>query len=363
MKKLLRGIVAVFKWLLELNELVTDWLANGLSVFARRVSLVAVLAVGGGVTYKLATASRNSSGTMSGVSGPYTSGTVISSSVLNARFADIESEISDSKSRSGKGDFSAAVRGADGTVTAPTFAFTSETGTGLYRIGSSDLGVAINQSKKLELTSSLFTVTPASTFTGDVTASGHIGIGGSPSNFLDMTISGTATTNIGNWLQASLADGNSMTLNIGKVASAGGLGIITYKKNATAVNSTLCLDVYGTSAAFCVDGNGKTILGGAGSTLNVSVNGDGSGFKHKRGTTGCTTAAVLSAVCTTTITWTTPFADSNYTVMCWAEGITSGVPATVTAKASNAASAIHGTQAMTAAAAQFSTIDCIAVHD
>jgi len=64
-----------------------------------------------------------------------------------------------------------------------------------------------------------------------------------------------ATTNIGNWLQASLADGNSMTLNVGKVTSAGGVGIITYKKNATAANSTFCLDVYGGSSTLCVDGS------------------------------------------------------------------------------------------------------------
>src|SRR5437867_1735630 len=91
-----------------------------------------------------AIASRNSSGTMSSVNGPYTAGSVISSSVINARFADLETELSDSKSRSGKGDFSAPVRGADGAVTAPTWSFTSETGTGLYRIGSSDLGLSIN---------------------------------------------------------------------------------------------------------------------------------------------------------------------------------------------------------------------------
>jgi hypothetical protein len=40
-----------------------------------------------------------------------------------------------------------------------------ERGTGLYRIGSSDVGFSINQSKKLELTSSLFSTTVAQTNT------------------------------------------------------------------------------------------------------------------------------------------------------------------------------------------------------
>jgi hypothetical protein len=116
-------------------------------------------------------ASRNSSGTMSQINGPYISGTTISSSIINARFGDIETELTDSLSRSGKGGMTAALKGVDGTVAAPAFSFTSEPGTGLYRIGATDLGFAINGVKKLELTSALFTVTPAATFTGILTAS------------------------------------------------------------------------------------------------------------------------------------------------------------------------------------------------
>jgi hypothetical protein len=114
----------------------------------------------------VAVASRNSSGTMSAINGPYVAGTVISSSVINARLADIETELSDSKSRSGKGDFSAPVRAADGTVASPAWSWTSETGSGLYRIGSSDIGFAIAGTKKLELTASAFTITPNTTVSG-----------------------------------------------------------------------------------------------------------------------------------------------------------------------------------------------------
>jgi hypothetical protein len=60
-----------------------------------------------------AAASRNSSGTMSAANGPYVGGTVINVSQVNSRFADIESEITDSLSRSGKGSMTAALKVAD----------------------------------------------------------------------------------------------------------------------------------------------------------------------------------------------------------------------------------------------------------
>jgi hypothetical protein len=113
----------------------------------------------------VADASRNSSGTMSAASGPYVPGTTITSTTINSRFADIENEITDSLSRSGKGGMTAALRGSDGTVSAPEFSFTNEVGTGIYRIGANDLGWAIAGTKKLELTGSLFSTAVAQTNT------------------------------------------------------------------------------------------------------------------------------------------------------------------------------------------------------
>src|SRR5689334_6556585 len=99
-------------------------------------------------------ASRNSSGTYS-TPNTFVSGTTINSAAVNANFSDIATELTDSLDRSGKGGMLASLRGVDGTVAAPAFSFTSESGSGLYRIGASDLGWAIAGTKKLELTSSL----------------------------------------------------------------------------------------------------------------------------------------------------------------------------------------------------------------
>jgi hypothetical protein len=96
--------------------------------------------------------------------------------------------------------------------------------------------------------------------------------------------------------------------------------------------------------------------------LTFGANGSAA-TQTKRGVAGCATAASAGATCTTTVTWTVAFPDANYTCVCSGTAITSGIPAYggVTAKA--AASCIVQTVAVTAAAAQFTNIECIAVHD
>jgi len=81
-------------------------------------------------------------------------------------------------------------------------------------------------------------------------------------------------------------------------------------------------------------------------------------------TAGCATAASLNATCTTTITWPNAFADTNYKVTgCMGNAITSGVPALQVITAKAAASITVRTISLTAAAAQFTNIECGAVHN
>jgi len=75
------------------------------------------------------------------------------------------------------------------------------------------------------------------------------------------------------------------------------------------------------------------------------------------------TAASLNATCTT-ITWPNAFADTNYKVTgCMGNAITSGVPALQVITAKAAASITVRTISLTAAAAQFTNIECGAVHN
>jgi hypothetical protein len=87
---------------------------------------------------------RDSSGNHTLPAGnPVVGGTTISSTVHNNTTSDISTELTDSLSRSGKGGMLAALRSYDGTITAPGVAFSSETGTGVYRAGAADARLAI----------------------------------------------------------------------------------------------------------------------------------------------------------------------------------------------------------------------------
>lgn len=192
-------------------------------------------------------ASRNSVGTMSAANGPYISGTSISSSAINSRFADIESEITDSLSRSGKGGMSAALKGPDGTVAAPAFSFTAEPGSGLYRIGATDYGFSVNGVKKHEWTST------GESVTGTLAVSG----------LHTQTLTGSASTIAHTIFEPSLTNANLLQFIIGRSSSGFDYGAMTYVPNATAALSTVCLGVNGGSAsALCVDGNNKATTAG-----------------------------------------------------------------------------------------------------
>jgi hypothetical protein len=315
-----------------------------------------------------AEATRNSSGTYSLPTGnPVVAGTTISVTTHNTTMSDIASELTDSLSRSGKGGMSAALKVTDGTVAAPGYSFTNEAGTGLYRIGSTDVGFSVNGTKKLELTSSLFTVTPAASFsstlgvTGATTLSSTLAVTGTSalSDTLTQTIAGTTSTTPYSALQASLANSNAVNLIIGAAASNNSSGGITYTKNATAANSTMCMNVYGQTTTLCVNGNNATTI--TQPTITTGLTNSGTGFMHIRAA-GCATAAAAGATCITTLTLAGTFADTNYTAVCSGNGITSGVPvAGATTKATTQIT--FNTVADTGAAAQFTSINCIAVHD
>lgn len=88
------------------------------------------------------------------------------------------------------------------------------------------------------------------------------------------------------------------------------------------------------------------------------------GLQAKRGVTGCVTAASIGAVCSTTVTWTSAFADTSYTVTgCTGNAVTSGAPLIQGITAKVAASVTVQTIALTAVAAQFTNVECGAVHD
>lgn len=87
---------------------------------------------------------RDLSGNMTLVTGnPVTTGTAISSTVMNSTMTDLAAEIQDSLSRSGKGGMTAAFKNADGTEAAPGLTFTNESSTGWYRSAAGVIRMSI----------------------------------------------------------------------------------------------------------------------------------------------------------------------------------------------------------------------------
>jgi hypothetical protein len=131
------------------------------------------VALAGAATVALA--GRDSSGTMTfnSVAGgyPFQPG-VISRSAMNTHLAEIAAELTDSASRSGKGGFSAPVRTADGSASLPAFSWSLDTNTGLYRIGTDNIGIALGGVKKVDLSLGAASFTDPASFLGSTTTSG-----------------------------------------------------------------------------------------------------------------------------------------------------------------------------------------------
>jgi hypothetical protein len=259
---------------------------------ASRIAFAVFAAVWLSLFASLTVASRNAAGTMSAANGPYIGHTTISVTQVNSRFSDVESEITDSLSRSGKGGMLAALRGVDGAVSAPAYSFTSEVGSGLYRIGASDLGWAIGGAKKLELTGSLFSTTVAQTNT---IAAGAAFTG----------LSGAAGSNVTIGIGRTVAEGAlAVSAGANQFAQGSAAGDIVLRTTG----SKLWVDTNsgtGTPSLAIAAGNGGVIIGG-GQAISGSFRGTvswnpGAGTVNANScaSTGVTvTGAVQAADCT-----------------------------------------------------------------
>jgi len=84
---------------------------------------------------------RNGSGTMS-ITNSFTANTTIESSAMNANFTDVASEITNSLPRDGQAAMTGVLKIAAGTAAAPGLSISTDTDSGIYRIGANNLGMA-----------------------------------------------------------------------------------------------------------------------------------------------------------------------------------------------------------------------------
>lgn len=87
---------------------------------------------------------------------PVVSGTTISSTWANTSLSDIEAEITDSLSRSGKGAMTAPLELAAGSVAAPGLSFSLETNSGIFRNAAGDIRFVIGGVAMASMTSTGF---------------------------------------------------------------------------------------------------------------------------------------------------------------------------------------------------------------
>jgi hypothetical protein len=177
-----------------------------------------------------------------------------------------------------------------------------------------------------------------------------------------------------NFIRLQLEGGGIMMGQSGIISPAGSpVGFLTVPAVGTNLISDTAVQTLTNKTLTSPTINSPTVSTGTFSTPTITsptfstgISNNGSGFKHIRGVVGCTTSGGASAFtgpCTTVVTWTSAFADANYTASCMADGIALGVPILqgITAKA--AASVTVQTQQASGTNAQFSAIECIAVHD
>jgi len=149
--------------------------------------------------------------------------------------------------------------------------------------------------------------------------------------------------------------------------ASGNLVYITLTEDGVADRGSMGFDAGSAEWQFIMGGiSGTKAMGlSSGGVLEpkIGMKADGGGFKHIRGVTSCATAATVGANCDSTVTWVTAFPNANYSVRCQGAGVTSGVPVQGSTHTKLAGSVKFQTIAVTAAAAQFVTIECFAVHD
>jgi hypothetical protein len=141
---------------------------------------------------------RNGAGTYSLPTGnPVSAGTIIEADWANDTMADVADALSDSLSRSGQGGMTAPFRLADGNAGAPGVAWLNETSTGLYRVGSGELGVSVLGTQIVRFTvNGVFIPTGRSlTVDSNATIGGTLGVTGAitASGGVVGNVTGTAT--------------------------------------------------------------------------------------------------------------------------------------------------------------------------
>lgn len=114
---------------------------------------------------------RNGSGTYTKVN-TFVASQPITAAGHNQNFDDIALELTNSVAADGQTTMTGALKAASGTVSAPGIGFASDPNTGIYRIGSDNLGIAANGAKVVDVATTGVAVTGTLSATGVASQAG-----------------------------------------------------------------------------------------------------------------------------------------------------------------------------------------------
>ncbi len=166
----------------------------------------------------------NGSGSFS-VTATFVPSTPISSSTMNTLLVDIATNgLSDCLTRDGQSTMTGQIKGANGTLSLPSYSFASDLNTGFYRIGSDNIGVVCGATKILDITTTGVALTGTFSVSGAVTFTTGIGTASIADDAV--TFAKLLNATAGSKLIGSTAAGNFEELSLGTGLSLSGTSII-----------------------------------------------------------------------------------------------------------------------------------------
>lgn len=203
----------------------------------------------------------NGSGTFTLAQAAFVPSTPISSSAMNSDLSDIATNgLTNAITKDGQTTITGALKGASGSVGAPSYSFSADLDSGWYRIGANNIGISVNATKILDIattglsvigavspsttvTNAVGTVLlPSYTFSGDLNSgmywigADNIGVGVAGAKVLDISATG---------------------LNVVGTVSSNGAAFSPLAQGAGMVNGTIVESHTGNAVTFAI----KTLAG------------------------------------------------------------------------------------------------------
>jgi len=182
---------------------------------------------------------RNGSGTMS-ITNSFSPSTTISSSAVNANFADIGTELTNSLPRDGQAAMTGQMKAATGTAAAPGMSFGSDTNTGFYREAADTIGIAVGGAKVASVDS-----------TGLITAAGEQ-YDAFPSGTVMLFVQTAAPTG---WTKSTAHDDKALRVVSGTASSGGTTAFTSVLTSRTIAEANLPVHTHGVSGTTAAEGS------------------------------------------------------------------------------------------------------------